>query len=224
MWVPPGEWILWQTGESHSGPQTINVQAKQTDIPVLVKAGAVLPLKTMASVSDIAPDPLVLLSLATLAVIYTCMGPWQLLWALETRRKVLVPYIVMEGVLCPLLEPIFLPQMIDTAMEDYEEEDAVDEHVTNYVTSLFQTAFNLGQVVGPFLGAYFIELYGFGGALIRWGGVFGVVSAGLTMRLLSRRGSGATGRRRRPTSGVGEAGVDGETRASEYEPRERGGK
>ena len=60
MWVPPGEWILWQTGESHSGPQTINVQAKQTDIPVLVKAGAVLPLKTMASVSDIAPDPLVL--------------------------------------------------------------------------------------------------------------------------------------------------------------------
>jgi alpha-glucosidase (family GH31 glycosyl hydrolase) len=60
MWVPPGEWILWQTGESHSGPQTINMQAKQTDIPVLVKAGAVLPLKTMASVSDIAPDPLVL--------------------------------------------------------------------------------------------------------------------------------------------------------------------
>ena len=32
----------------------------ETDIPALVKAGAVLPLKTMASVSDIAPDPLVL--------------------------------------------------------------------------------------------------------------------------------------------------------------------
>ena len=60
MWVPPGEWIMWQTGGSHSGPQTIAVQAKQADIPVLVKAGAVLPLKTMASVSDITPDPLVL--------------------------------------------------------------------------------------------------------------------------------------------------------------------
>jgi hypothetical protein len=36
------------------------VQARQTDIPVLVKAGAVLPLQTMALVQDVAPDPLVL--------------------------------------------------------------------------------------------------------------------------------------------------------------------
>ena len=85
-------------------------------------------------------------SLATLAGIYCFMGPWQLQWALETRRSVLVPYIVLEGLLCPLLEPIFLPQMIDSAMEDYEDKNAVDEHLTNFVTSIFQTAFNLGQV------------------------------------------------------------------------------
>lgn len=85
-------------------------------------------------------------SLATLAGVYFFMGPWQLQWALETRRSVLVPYIVLEGLLCPLLEPIFLPQMIDSAMEDYGDKDAVDEHLTNIVTSVFQTAFNLGQV------------------------------------------------------------------------------
>ena len=138
------------------------------------------------------------MSLATLACIYIFMGPWQLQWTLETRRRVLVPYIVLEGLLCPLLEPIFLPQMIDSAMEDYGDENAVDEHLTNFVTSIFQTAFNLGQVLGPFLGAYFIGIYGFRGALLRWATVFAVVSAGLAVRLLSRRGAAKRGRAARP--------------------------
>jgi hypothetical protein len=60
MWVPPGYWVLWQTGLTVEGPRMLTVQAKTVDIPVLVQAGAVLPLKTMASVSDMAPDPLVL--------------------------------------------------------------------------------------------------------------------------------------------------------------------
>ena len=41
------------------------------------------------------------------------MGPFQLDWDLATRRTVLPPYIVIEGLLCPILEPIFLPQMLD---------------------------------------------------------------------------------------------------------------
>jgi hypothetical protein len=42
VWVPPGVWVAWQTGQSFTGPKTITMQAKQTDIPVLVRAGAVL--------------------------------------------------------------------------------------------------------------------------------------------------------------------------------------
>ena len=60
-----------------------------------------------------------------LAVTYALMGPWQLSWPLETRRSVLVPYIVLEGILCPLLEPIFLPLMLDNAMEGLPDSKGV---------------------------------------------------------------------------------------------------
>ena len=149
------------------------------------------------------------MSLAALAAIYIFMGPWQLQWTLETRRSVLVPYIVLEGLLCPLLEPIFLPQMIESAMEDYGDKNAVDEHLTNFVTAIFQTAFNLGQVIGPFAGAYIIGIYGFRGALLRWSVVFAVVSAGLAVRLLSRRGA--------PRSSTGPKDLPPDM-ASEHEP------
>ena len=44
-----------------------------------------------------------------------------------------------------------------------------------------------GQVVGPFLGAFFIQLYGFRGALIRWGGGFGLLGVGLGLRYCGDR-------------------------------------
>ena len=127
-------------------------------------------------------------TLALLSGVYFAMGPFQLGWDLATRRTVLPPYIVVEGLLCPILEPIFLPQMLDVVAVPNEPPD---EHLTNCVTSVFQFAFNLGQVVGPFLGAYFIERHGFRGALIRWGAAFLAVAVLLIVRVL--RGRAARG-------------------------------
>ena len=135
-------------------------------------------------------------TLSILCVVLITMGPWQLSLPLETRRAIMLPYIIVEGVLCPLLEPIFLPQMLDIAQGRKSGDTSpllVDEHLTNVVTSCFQFSFNLGQVIGPFLGAYFVQEVGFRGALIRWGGAFGVLGVGLGVRFCAGRAGSSGG-------------------------------
>jgi len=44
LWVPPGEWISAWTGERFSGPQKISVNCPLDEIPIFVRAGAVLAL------------------------------------------------------------------------------------------------------------------------------------------------------------------------------------
>jgi MFS family permease len=74
----------------------------------------------------------------------------------------LIPYLVAEGVLSPLIMPAMLPDMLDTTRPSYiaPADYKVDEHTTNIVTSFFTTSFNLGGIFGPLLGAYLIPSFG----------------------------------------------------------------
>ena len=76
VWIPPGDagWIRWQTGELFHGPLVTNLKFTQEEIPVFVRAGAVIPLKTMEAVHDVAPAVLVLQVMLPPAPGATCAG------------------------------------------------------------------------------------------------------------------------------------------------------
>lgn len=88
-------------------------------------------------------------AMGMLAVVYLSMGPWQpgaWGWSIGTRRAMLYVYMVTDALMCCLVEPQLMPQMLSTAEAKAGE---TDEHQTNFVTSVGQTAMNLGSVVGP---------------------------------------------------------------------------
>ena len=58
VWLPVGRWVSWLGNTTHKGPVAVSQTYSQSDIPVFVRAGAVIPLKTMASVTSPAPDPM----------------------------------------------------------------------------------------------------------------------------------------------------------------------
>ena len=61
IWVPPGTWIEWNSGDRLSGPAVMTRHYSLDDIPILVKAGAVIPMQSLAQKADIENvDPLVL--------------------------------------------------------------------------------------------------------------------------------------------------------------------
>ena len=60
VWLPPGEWIEWQTGAQFKGPATVqrNFSIRQT--PVYVRAGAIVPEAPPMQYSNQKPlDPLI---------------------------------------------------------------------------------------------------------------------------------------------------------------------
>ena len=59
VWIPEGAWVEWGGEVTHQGPITLNQRYTQREVPVFVKAAAVVPMKTMASVAAAVPDPLV---------------------------------------------------------------------------------------------------------------------------------------------------------------------
>ena len=61
VWLPPGEWVSWATpGDGVlKGPIVKTAQYGLGDIPVYVRAGAVIPTRTMASAYVTTADPLV---------------------------------------------------------------------------------------------------------------------------------------------------------------------
>ncbi|MDZ7377535.1 MAG: DUF5110 domain-containing protein, partial [candidate division KSB1 bacterium] len=61
IWLPPGEWIEWFTGERLTGPRRYRRQFALDEIPVYVKAGAIIPLQTQKKAAiETMVDPLVL--------------------------------------------------------------------------------------------------------------------------------------------------------------------
>ena len=61
IWVPPGTWIEWNSGERLQGPGVVTRYYSLDDIPILVRAGSVIPMQSVKQKADIENvDPLVL--------------------------------------------------------------------------------------------------------------------------------------------------------------------
>ena len=61
LWIPPGEWIEWQTGAVLTGPRVTSRSYALDEVPVFVKAGSIVPLQPdMMYTSEKPVDPLIL--------------------------------------------------------------------------------------------------------------------------------------------------------------------
>jgi alpha-glucosidase (family GH31 glycosyl hydrolase) len=61
IWLPPGTWIEWFTGKELKGPAKIERSFALDEIPVYVKAGAIVPMQPkMRNISEKPVDPLIL--------------------------------------------------------------------------------------------------------------------------------------------------------------------
>jgi len=61
LWLPPGEWVEWSSGARLSGPKVVDRTFALDELPVYVRAGAILPEQPKMERSDARPvDPLVL--------------------------------------------------------------------------------------------------------------------------------------------------------------------
>jgi len=61
IWIPPGEWIEWYTGSVLRGPAVVERTFALDEIPVYVRAGAIIPLQVPAKSSMASPrDPCIL--------------------------------------------------------------------------------------------------------------------------------------------------------------------
>ncbi len=61
VWIPPGTWIEWNSGERLHGPKVVTRQYSLDDIPIFVRAGSIIPMQTLKQKADIENvDPLVL--------------------------------------------------------------------------------------------------------------------------------------------------------------------
>jgi alpha-glucosidase len=60
VWLPEGEWIEWPTGKHISGPTAVNRSFSIDQIPVYVKAGAIVPMQPAMRYTGEKPvDPLI---------------------------------------------------------------------------------------------------------------------------------------------------------------------
>ncbi len=61
VWIPPGTWIEWNSGERFDGPKIVTRHYSLDDIPVFVRAGSIIPMQTLKQKANIENvDPLVL--------------------------------------------------------------------------------------------------------------------------------------------------------------------
>ncbi len=61
VWIPPGTWIEWYSGARLEGPQVVQRHYTLDEIPIFVRAGAVIPMQSVKQKADIENvNPLVL--------------------------------------------------------------------------------------------------------------------------------------------------------------------
>ncbi len=61
IWLPPGEWIEWSSGEKLKGPVSLDRSYSIAQLPVFMKAGAILPMQPPMLYTGQRPvDPLIL--------------------------------------------------------------------------------------------------------------------------------------------------------------------
>jgi alpha-glucosidase (family GH31 glycosyl hydrolase) len=59
VWLPPGDWIEWDTGARLQGPATLERSFSLSQVPVYVKAGSIIPMQP-AKHSPTSTEPLIL--------------------------------------------------------------------------------------------------------------------------------------------------------------------
>jgi hypothetical protein len=62
LWLPPGEWYEWFTGARLTGPAAVTRTFALNEVPVYVRAGAIVPMMTTALRSDRQPSDLLALA------------------------------------------------------------------------------------------------------------------------------------------------------------------
>jgi Glycosyl hydrolases family 31 TIM-barrel domain/Glycosyl hydrolase family 31 C-terminal domain/Domain of unknown function (DUF5110) len=62
LWLPPGDWYEWFTGARLKGPAVVTRTFALNDVPVYVRAGAIVPMATTALRSDAQPKDLLALA------------------------------------------------------------------------------------------------------------------------------------------------------------------
>jgi alpha-glucosidase len=61
VWLPPGEWYCWPTGQHLTGPMTVGASASIAQTPIYVRSGTILPMAPPMETSNAKPlDPLLL--------------------------------------------------------------------------------------------------------------------------------------------------------------------
>jgi alpha-glucosidase len=60
VWVPPGEWIEWTTRETFRGPCWVRLAGDLNRIPLLARAGAIIPLAALTTNAAAQQDTLIL--------------------------------------------------------------------------------------------------------------------------------------------------------------------
>jgi len=61
LWLPPGDWVEWSSGERLHGPQVLERSFALDELPMYVRAGAIIPEQPKMERSDARPvDPLIL--------------------------------------------------------------------------------------------------------------------------------------------------------------------
>lgn len=61
VWLPPGKWVNWNTGRHHEGPVVVPQVVPLDQIPIFVRAGAIIPTgRTKGPIGGEPVDPLVL--------------------------------------------------------------------------------------------------------------------------------------------------------------------
>jgi alpha-glucosidase len=61
VWLPPGDWIEWDSGATFRGPLTVQRSFSLGQIPLYVKAGSIIPMQPAAThTSEKSVDPLIL--------------------------------------------------------------------------------------------------------------------------------------------------------------------
>ncbi len=61
VWIPPGEWVHWFTGETFAGPKEVVLWTPLHEIPVFARAGAIIPAAPkMRRLTERPADPLIL--------------------------------------------------------------------------------------------------------------------------------------------------------------------
>jgi hypothetical protein len=60
VWLPPGDWIEWDTGARLRGPATLERSFSLSQIPVYVKVGSIIPMQPATHFPKASTEPLIL--------------------------------------------------------------------------------------------------------------------------------------------------------------------